>query len=313
MTIIEKENHILSLQEQISKVTDEKAKGKLQKDLLNYTNQLGETLTAWDRVLLARHPKRPTSLDYIEFLFNDFIEIHGDRCFSDDKAIITGLASINGFPITVIAEQKGKNTKDSIYRNFGMPQPDGYRKAVRAMKQAEKFNRPIVTFIDTPGAYPGIEAEERGQGEAIATSLLEMSKLTVPVISFVIGEGSSGGALAIGIANRVSMLANSVYSILSPEGYASILWKDASKCIEAAEIMKLTAFDLKSNDLIDEVINEPNMGAHNDFKATANNLKESLINFLNEYSLKTRKAIKEERYNKFRNIGFFQRFNYDNL
>ena len=201
-------------------------------------------VTAWERVEIARSPNRKTSLDYIDEIFDEFIELHGDRMGYDDKSIVCGIARIGNQSFTIIAEQKGRNTKENIERNFGMPNPESYRKAIRFMKQAEKFRRPVITFIDTKGAYPGIEAEEKGQGEAIASSMLEMAGLKVPIISIVIGEGSSGGALAIGVGNRVFMLENAIYSILSPEGYASILWKDSSKAKEAAEKMKLTAYDL---------------------------------------------------------------------
>ena len=201
-------------------------------------------VTAWERVKIAREPERPTALDYIEKIFDEFIELHGDRYFKDDKSIVCGLGNIAKQNYTIVAEQKGRNTKENIERNFGMPNPEAYRKALRFMKQAEKFHRPIITFIDTKGAYPGIGAEERGQGEAIARNLMEMSDLKVPIIAIVIGEGSSGGALAIGVGDRVLMLENAVYSILSPEGYASILWKDSTRAEEAAEKMKLTAKDL---------------------------------------------------------------------
>ena len=201
-------------------------------------------VSAWEKVEIARNPKRKTSLDYIDEIFDDFIELHGDRTFADDKAIVGGLARIGNQNFTIIAEQKGRSTKENIERNFGMPNPESYRKAIRLMKQAEKFNRPVITFIDTKGAYPGIGAEERGQGEAIAKSMFEMAKLQVPVISIVIGEGSSGGALAIGVANKIFMLENAIYSILSPEGYSAILWKDSSRYKEAAEKMKLTSKEL---------------------------------------------------------------------
>lgn len=214
-------------------------------------------ITAMDKVGLARKSDRPKSLDYINLIFDDFIELHGDRCYSDDKSIVAGIAKINDIPVTVIGQQKGKTTSENIERNFGMTNPDGYRKALRLMKQAEKFGRPIITFIDTPGAYPGIGAEERGQGEAIARNLMEMSRLEVPVICIVIGEGSSGGALALGVGDRIVMLENAVYSILSPEGFASILYKDASKASEAAEKMKITAQDLKEMNIIDKIISEP--------------------------------------------------------
>ena len=213
-------------------------------------------LTAWERVEIARNPKRKTALDYISEIFDEFIELHGDRCYGDDKAMVCGLGRIENQNYTIIAEQKGRNTKENIERNFGMPNPESYRKAIRMMKQAEKFNRPVITFIDTKGAYPGVEAEQRGQGEAIAKSMFEMAKLTVPVIAVVIGEGSSGGALAIGVANKVIMLENAIYSILSPEGYSSILWKDSSRFKEAADRMKLTANDLYDMGIIETVIKE---------------------------------------------------------
>lgn len=213
-------------------------------------------LTAWERVEIARNPKRKTALDYINEIFDEFIELHGDRCYRDDKAMVCGLGRIENQNYTIIAEQKGRNTKENIERNFGMPNPESYRKAIRIMKQAEKFNRPVITFIDTKGAYPGVEAEQRGQGEAIAKSMFEMAKLTVPVIAIVIGEGSSGGALAIGVANKVIMLENAIYSILSPEGYSSILWKDSSRFKEAADRMKLTANDLYDMGIIETVIKE---------------------------------------------------------
>ena len=213
-------------------------------------------LTAWERVEIARNPKRKTALDYINEIFDEFIELHGDRCYGDDKAMVCGLGRIENQNYTIIAEQKGRNTRENIERNFGMPNPESYRKAIRIMKQAEKFNRPVITFIDTKGAYPGVEAEQRGQGEAIAKSMFEMAKLTVPVIAIVIGEGSSGGALAIGVANKVIMLENAIYSILSPEGYSSILWKDSSRFKEAADRMKLTANDLYDMGIIETVIKE---------------------------------------------------------
>ena len=212
--------------------------------------------TAWERVEIARNPKRKTALDYINEIFDEFIELHGDRCYGDDKAMVCGLGRIENQNYTIIAEQKGRNTRENIERNFGMPNPESYRKAIRIMKQAEKFNRPVITFIDTKGAYPGVEAEQRGQGEAIAKSMFEMAKLTVPVIAIVIGEGSSGGALAIGVANKVIMLENAIYSILSPEGYSSILWKDSSRFKEAADRMKLTANDLYDMGIIETVIKE---------------------------------------------------------
>ena len=260
-------------------------------------------LTAMERVQLARKSDRPKSLDYINLIFNDFIELHGDRCFSDDKSIVAGIASIDSIPVTVIGQQKGKTTSENIERNFGMTNPDGYRKALRLMKQAEKFNRPIITFIDTPGAYPGIGAEERGQGEAIARNLLEMSRLEVPIICIVIGEGSSGGALALGVGDRIVMLENAVYSILSPEGFASILYKDASKASEAAEKMKITAHELKEMDIIDEIIKEPDGGAQNDVQKVANAIKKYIIKSIKELNKINKKELLDNRYNKFRVIG----------
>ena len=230
-------------------------------------------ISAWEKVEIARNPKRKTSLEYIEKIFDEFIELHGDKNFKDDKAIICGLAKIDNIPFTIIAEQKGRTTKENIERNFGMPNPESYRKAIRFMKQAEKFKRPVITFIDTKGAYPGIEAEERGQGEAIAKSMFEMARLKVPVISIVIGEGSSGGALAIGVANKVFMLENAIYSILSPEGYSSILWKDPSRYKEAAEKMKLTAKDLYELNVIDKIIPEKNEISEENFSKTSEILK----------------------------------------
>ena len=250
-----------------------------------------------------RNPKRKTSLDYIDEIFDDFIELHGDRAFKDDKAIVCGLGRIGNQNYTIIAEQKGRTTKENIERNFGMPNPESYRKAIRFMKQAEKFNRPIITFIDTKGAYPGIGAEERGQGEAIAKSMFEMAKLTVPVIAIVIGEGSSGGALAIGVANKVFMLENSIYSILSPEGYSSILWKDSSRYKEAAEKMKLTADDLYKMKVIDKVIKEPEGEIEESFKTVASNLKEEIKSSIMEMKKLSKEEIRENRYEKFRNMG----------
>jgi len=262
-------------------------------------------ISAWEKVEIARNPKRKTSLEYIEKIFDEFIELHGDRNFKDDKAIICGLAKIDNIPFTIIAEQKGRTTKENIERNFGMPNPESYRKAIRFMKQAEKFKRPVITFIDTKGAYPGIEAEERGQGEAIAKSMFEMARLKVPVISIVIGEGSSGGALAIGVANKVFMLENAIYSILSPEGYSSILWKDPSRYKEAAEKMKLTAKDLYELNVIDKIIPEKNEISEENFSKTSEILKKEIIKEIKKSNKMTSEQIVEERYKKFRNITNF--------
>ena len=259
-------------------------------------------ITAWDRVTCARQLERPKSLDYIENIFTDFIELHGDRCFGDDKSIIGGIAMLENVPVTVIGEQKGKSAKENIERNFGMPNPEGYRKALRLMEQAEKFHRPVITFIDTPGAYPGMGAEERGQGEAIAKSIMKMSSLKVPIICVVIGEGSSGGALAIGVGDKVVMLENSVYSILSPEGFASILYKDSSKAKEAAENMKMTAEDLKELKVMDKIIKEPEGGAQNNFEDVVDSLKKYLVKELKGLSKKSTEKLLEERYEKFRKI-----------
>ena len=257
-------------------------------------------VTAWDRLKIAREPDRPTALDYIENIFEEFIELHGDRYFKDDKSIVCGLGNIEKQNYTIIAEQKGRNTKENIERNFGMPNPEAYRKSLRFMKQAEKFGRPIITFIDTKGAYPGIGAEERGQGEAIARNLMEMSDLKVPIIAIVIGEGSSGGALAIGVGDRVLMLENAVYSILSPEGYASILWKDSSRAEEAAEKMKLTAKDLLELGVIDEVLKEPNGNAKTDIEKMSETIKKRVIAITKELQKISVDELIEKRYQKFR-------------
>ena len=258
--------------------------------------------TAWEKVQMARQMDRPKALDYINNLFDDFIELHGDRNFGDDKSIIGGIALLDQMPVTVIGEQKGKNAKENIERNFGMPEPEGYRKALRLMKQAEKFKRPIITFIDTPGAYPGMGAEERGQGEAIARNIMEMSNLKVPIICIVIGEGSSGGALAIGVGDRIVMLENAVYSILSPEGFASILYKDASKAKEAAENMKITANDLKKLGIVDDVIKEPKEGAGEDFEQIVSKLKQYIVKTLRELEKFDIDTLLVKRYEKFRKI-----------
>lgn len=260
-------------------------------------------LTAWERLEMARNPKRPTALDYIDIIFDEFMELHGDRGYRDDEAIVCGLANIDKQNFTIIAEQKGRNTKENIKRNFGMPNPESYRKAIRLMKQAEKFGRPIVTFIDTKGAYPGIGAEERGQGEAIAKSMMEMANLKTPIICIVIGEGSSGGALAIGVGDEIIMLENAVYSVLSPEGYASILWKDSTKVKEAAEKMKMTAGDLKKFGVIDKIIEEPIGGAQNDIETVAENMKKEIISATKKLNKKSKEELVQSRYQKFRGMG----------
>jgi acetyl-CoA carboxylase carboxyl transferase subunit alpha len=263
-------------------------------------------LTAWDRVEIARNPKRKTALDYINNIFDEFMELHGDRAFKDDKAIVCGLARIGNQNYTVIAEQKGRTTKENIERNFGMPNPESYRKAIRFMKQAEKFNRPVITFVDTKGAYPGIGAEERGQGEAIAKSMFEMAKLKVPVIAIVIGEGSSGGALAISVANKIFMLENAIYSILSPEGYSSILWKDSSRYKEAAEKMKLTAQDLYDFKVIDKIIKEPLEVTDENFVKITDDIKKEINLEIDRMNQLSKEELIEERYQKFRSISNFK-------
>ncbi len=258
--------------------------------------------TAWDTVQLSRASGRPVATDYIESIFDDFIEFHGDRYFHDDPAIVGGIASFHGMPVTVIGQQKGKNTKDNIKCNFGMPSPDGYRKALRLMKQAETFKRPVICFVDTPGAFCGLEAEERGQGEAIARNLFEMASLTVPVLSIVIGEGGSGGALAMAVANEVWMLENSIYSILSPEGFASILWKDSKKAPDAARVMKITASDLYERRLIEEIISEEEPASIETLPKLAEIMRQKIYGFLSIYSVMTEQEITEQRYQRFRKI-----------
>jgi acetyl-CoA carboxylase carboxyl transferase subunit alpha len=259
---------------------------------------------AWQRVQLARHPKRPHSLDYIERLLTDFQEIHGDRNYGDDSAIVAGMGEFDGRPVMMIAEQKGRDTKQKLYRNFGMPKPEGYRKALRAMQVAAKFGRPIVTFLDTPGAYPGIDAEERGQAEAIARNLREMARLTVPVIVVCIGEGGSGGALALGVGNIVLMLENAVYSVISPESCAAIIYRDSGKAEQAAAL-RLTAEDLLSYGLIDGIIPEPGGGAHEDVNAAAEFLRAELRKRLASMAGMTPAELVEQRYRKFRDMGNF--------
>lgn len=260
-------------------------------------------ITAWEKVELARMLGRPTGLDYIEKITDDFIELHGDRYFSDDPAMVGGIGYIDSIPVTVVAIQKGRTTKENIIRNFGMPNPEGYRKSLRLMKQAEKFKRPILCFVDTPGAYCGLGAEERCQGEAIAKNLFEMSILKTPIISIFIGEGGSGGALALGVADRIYMLEHSVYSVLSPEGFASILWKDSRRSKEAAEVMKMTAQDLKQFGVIDDIIAEPDGGAHTDLDKMSENIKNTVSNDLHYLTQQNMDKLLDERYNKFRMMG----------
>jgi acetyl-CoA carboxylase carboxyl transferase subunit alpha len=260
---------------------------------------------AWERVQLARHPKRPHCQDYIQRLFTDFMELHGDRAFADDAAIIAGMAFFDGKPVMLIGQQKGRDTKQKLHRNFGMPKPEGYRKAMRVMELAAKFKRPVITMLDTPGAYPGIDAEERGQAEAIAVNLREMARLPVPIVTVVIGEGGSGGALGLGVGNRVYMLENSIYSVISPESCAAIIWRDSGKAELAAAALKLTAPDLKHLGIIDGIVPEPEGGAQNDYDAAADFLRETLRSSLSDLAGLAAKELVDERYEKFRKMGNF--------
>ena len=280
---------------------------ELQEKLTKTAREIYSNLTPWQKTLVARHPQRPYTLDFIALLFEEWTEIHGDRKFADDAAIVAGFARFRGHPCCVIGHQKGRNTKEKIYRNFGQPRPEGFRKALRVMKLAEKFKLPIFTFVDTQGAYPGLGAEERGQAEAIAVNLREMAALTVPLIIVVIGEGGSGGALALGVGDRVLMLEHAVYSVISPEGCAAILWKNSSAAPEAASAMKITAQDLKKFGIIDEIVSEPPGGAHGDPTATADILGPYLERALKELQKLKPAQLTEERYKKFRKMGVFER------
>ena len=271
----------------------------------NRTQRWRGARTPWQRVLNARHPKRPHTLDYVQRILTDFQEIHGDRLFGDDPAIVCGMGRLNGNPVMLIGEQKGRDTKQKLYRNFGMPKPEGYRKALRAMQMAAKFGRPIITFLDTPGAYPGIDAEERGQAEAIARNLREMARLPVPLVAVCIGEGGSGGALALGVANRVFMLENAVYSVITPESCASIIYRDAGKAEQAAAALKLAAPDMLALGLIDGIIPEPPAGAHENHDEAARLLKEQLVRSLEQLSTLTAHEVVQKRYEKFRKMGNF--------
>lgn len=264
-----------------------------------------KNISAWEKLAIARMAERPTSIDFIQKIFDTFIELHGDRQFRDDPSIVGGIATINGIAVTVIGQERGRNTKEKIQRNFGMPHPEGYRKALRLMKQAEKFKRPVICLIDTQGAYPGVGAEERGQGEAIAKNIMEMSRLKTPIISIVIGEGESGGALAMAVADEVCMLEHAIYSVLSPEGFASILWKDSKRAEEAAEVMKITSEHLHKFGIIDKIIDEPKGGAQNNPEEAADNIKNSILEMLPKLMKKDTQELVNERYNKFRKMGEF--------
>lgn len=278
---------------------------KLSKQRDEYLKAAYENLSDWDRVAIARHPERPYTLDYIENMTTDFIELHGDRLCKDDAAIVGGLCKIDGKKVMIVGHQKGRTIEENIFRNFGMASPEGYRKALRLFKMAERFSIPIVNLIDTAGAYPGIEAEKHGQGEAIARNLLEMAGIKVPIISVVIGEGGSGGALALGVADKVYMLENSVYSVISPEGCAAILYKDSSKAEEAANNLKISGQSLQSLGIIDGIVKEPLGGAHRDYKCAANDLKSVILSSLLELSKLDVDTLLKNRYNKFRKMGSF--------
>ena len=278
----------------------------LKKKLTNKKKDIYSKLTAWQRVQISRHPNRPYTLDYISKISDKFIELHGDRTVKDDKAMVGGWAKIDGQPFMLIGQQKGKNTKMRQFRNFGMANPEGYRKALRLMKMAEKFNRPVVTFIDTPGAYPGLEAEERGQGEAIARNLIEMIQLKVPIICIIIGEGASGGALGIGIGDKVMMLENTWYSVISPESCSSILWRNWDNKKLAADALKLTANDMLKNELIDGIIKEPIDGAHRDIDAICKTVKQTILKLNKELQKQSADSRINKRIEKFSNMGIFK-------
>ena len=278
----------------------------LKKKLTNKKKEIYSKLTAWQRVQISRHPNRPYTLDYISKISEEFIELYGDRTVKDDKAMVGGWAKIDGQPFMLIGQQKGKNTKMRQFRNFGMANPEGYRKALRLMKMAEKFNRPVVTFIDTPGAYPGLEAEERGQGEAIARNLIEMIQLKVPIICIIIGEGASGGALGIGIGDKVMMLENTWYSVISPESCSSILWRNWDNKKLAADALKLTANDMLKNELIDGIIKEPIDGAHRDIDAICKTVKQTILKLNKELQKQSADSRINKRIEKFSNMGIFK-------
>ncbi|QRN85115.1 acetyl-CoA carboxylase carboxyltransferase subunit alpha [Clostridia bacterium] len=315
MSTLDKEKNIEELEKKIASLAlFSKEQGldlsrevlRLRKKLAALRVQNFKSLEAWDRVTLARLRGRPTTLEYIEYIFDDFIELHGDRAFGDDSSIVGGIAFLEGRAVTVIGQQKGRDTQESIARNFGMTLPEGYRKALRLMKQAEKFNRPVILFVDTPGAFCGLGAEERGQGEAIARNLMEMSRLRIPIISTVIGEGGSGGALGLAVADQVFMLENAIYSILSPEGFASILWKDAGLARKAAQVMKITAEDLLELGIIDGIIEEPLGGAQKDKKMVFEKVEKQIKETLTQLDKLDKNELIEGRYQRFRVFGSFQ-------
>ena len=304
MSLMEKEQQLSQLQEQLAQCQDDAARRmQLEHEIKEMQEEMYQDLSAWDRVYLARHPRRPKAQDYLKRLFHTFYELHGDRCYGDDRAIIGGIAMFEQTPVTVIAQAKGRDLQENMKRNFGMPNPEGYRKALRLAKEAEKFHRPIITFVDTSGAYPGKGAEERGQAEAIAQCLYTFSDLQTPVICIVLSEGGSGGALALSVGDRLIMLENAIYSILSPEGFASILWKDGSRAKEAAEVMKLTAHDLMNKGILDAVIEEPLGGAQNDIEAVCERLRAYIHTALEELQKAKMPSLLAQRYEKYRSIG----------
>ena len=304
--LLELENRIAELRASEDSLAARDEIAKLEERLARQQQRVYSGLTAWQRTQIARHPKRPHTLDLVNLLLEDWVELHGDRVFGDDKAIVGGIATFDGEPVVVIGHQKGRDTRENIARNFGMPHPEGYRKALRLMQLAGKFGKPIITLIDTPGAFPGLAAEERGQAEAIARNLREMAGLPTPVICVVTGEGGSGGALALGVGNRVLMLEYSIYSVISPEGCAAILWGEAAKAPEAAELMRVTAPDLLKLGVIDAIVPEPVGGAHRNWDATAASLREALREQLWQLRSKSEAELIEERQEKFRRIGVFE-------
>jgi acetyl-CoA carboxylase carboxyl transferase subunit alpha len=312
---LEFERPIVELEKKISDMRDFSVGGNLEfsdeiasleKKLQRLRREVYSSLTRWQKVQIARHPKRPYTLDYIKHMCTDFVELHGDRSFADDKAIVGGFARLDGQPVMIIGQQKGRDTKQKLRRNFGMAHPEGYRKALRLFRLAEKFEVPIVVLIDTPGAFPGIGAEERGQAEAIAHNIREMARLKVPIIIVIIGEGASGGALGVGLGDRIMILEHSWYSVISPEGCAAILWRDAAKAPEAAEALKPTSQDLVNLRIVDKVIEEPHNGAHNDHRDAARRVKEEILAALRELKEKPVKDLLAERIEKYRRMGEFE-------
>jgi acetyl-CoA carboxylase carboxyl transferase subunit alpha len=311
-SVLEFEKPVLELEKQIEELKQFSAqKGiDMAEQILALENkakllktEIFSNLSTWQRIQIARHPKRPTCLDYIGMIFRNFIELHGDRQFRDDPAMVGGIAYLEAIPVTIVGQQKGRDTKENIYRNFGYPNPEGYRKALRLMLQAEKFQRPIISLVDVAGAYPGVEAEERGQGEAIARNIREMANLTVPIIVVITGEGGSGGALGVGVGNKVLIMENAYYSTITPEGCASILWKDSTKAAEAAEALKIGASQLLQMGIVDEIIPEPLGGAHKNPQEIGENLKNALVRNLQPFLKMSGPEVREQRYRRFRGLG----------